>query len=265
VSRPSLRAARAAWWWVALAAADAHARKPDAASGPRAPELELSDEVDEVALWRDMAGWYMDNRLPEEAMAMVARLRERGEDSPELDLIQGRALLAQGMPDEARHVLEAVAARLPRDPRPLQALAVVQADLGHPEEAISWLERAAAVAPDDADTLNNLGFLEVSLARCDAGVAHLERALALDGTVPRVRNNLAFALVCVGEATRALALFRSTGREADARYNMGVAYERLDKIPSALAQYQAALDADPTHPAAREAHERLTASEEVSP
>lgn len=247
-------------------ASPAWAGKPKGAAGPRAPELSPAEEIDEIALWRDMAAWYIDNHLPEEALAMVARVRERGESNAELDLIQGRALLAQGIPEEAQHVLLQVLPKLPGDPRPLRALGLVHADLGEPEAALDYLLKAVDLAPDDAPTLNNVGFLELGLGRCEEAVGHLERVVALDGTNGRYRNNLAFALVCVGEPQRALSLFRSTGSEADARYNMGVAYERIDKVPPALAQYQAAVEADPAHAKARDALQRLTTpTEEVSP
>jgi tetratricopeptide (TPR) repeat protein len=197
--------------------------------------------------------------MPGEAMSMVARLRAAGEDSVELDLIQGRALLAQGMPEEALHVLEQVAKDMPTDPRPHRALGVAYTDLQRFDEAVAQLEKAVSLAPNDAATLNNLGFLELSLGQCTSAVEHLEHVIALDGTSSRYRNNLAFALVCVGEAQRALSLFRSTGFEADARYNMGVAYERLDKLPPAIAQYQAALEADAEHKRAQDALARLQA------
>ena len=119
---------------------------------------------------------------------------------------------------------------------------------------------AAAVKLDDGDaaTQNNLGFLLLSGGRCAEALPHLERAVQVDPSTTRYRNNLAFALVCEGEAQRALQLFRSTGTEAQARYNMGVAYERVDKIPSAILQYQAALAADPEHAGATEALTRLS-------
>ena len=74
---------------------------------------------------------------------------------------------------------------------------------------------------------------------------HLQKAVEADPSSRKYRNNLGFALICAGDVKRALQLFRSTSSEADARYNVGVAYERLDKLPSAILQYEAALENKP--------------------
>lgn len=231
------------------------------ACGPKAAEIESapkwSTEEGKREIWRDMAGWYIEHNMPAEALDMVARLRDGGETSPELDIIQGRALLAQGVTEEARAVLEAAARKLPKDPRPLRALGVAYADLNEIDEAVTVLQRAIEFDPKHAATRNNLGFLLLGQGDCVGAATELEAVIALDGSMPRYRNNLAFALVCQGEAQRALQLFRTTGSEADARYNMGVAYERLDSMSAAWLQYQKALVSDPTHAAAQEAVARL--------
>ena len=69
------------------------------------------------SLWFDMAEWYINNQMPEQALDMVRRLRESGEQTSDLDLIQARALVAQGTPDEARRILEEMMKRSPRDAR----------------------------------------------------------------------------------------------------------------------------------------------------
>lgn len=234
------------------------------AAGPRSamrPAIDDApdwrEQADRVGVWRDLADWYLDNGMSTQALDMVRRLRDAGEDTPELDLIQGRALLASGVPGEAQHILEKAAAALPHDPRPLRHLGLIYADLEQIDQALATLERAVEIDDGHAPTRNNLGFLLLSLGRCDEATEHLEAVLAEDATNARYRNNLAFALVCAGEARRALALFRTTGSEADARYNMGVAYERLDKYPSAVLQYQQSLSVDPTHEPSLEAIARL--------
>lgn len=216
------------------------------------------------SLWREMAEWYIDNHMPEQALDMVHRLRESGESTVELDLIQARSLMAQGTPEEARHILEDVAKRYPHDPRPFESLGIIYADAGDYEAAVTALRKALAEAEDHVATRNNLGFVLMGMGRCDEAVEELQLVLEADGTNARYRNNLAFALVCKGDGQRALKLFRSTGPEADARYNMGIAYERLGKFPSAILQYREAIAADPEHVAAREALATLE-SAEVAP
>jgi len=213
------------------------------------------------SLWREMAEWYIDNHMPEQALDMVHRLREGGESTVELDLIQARALMAQGTPEEARHILEEVVKRYPHDARPLESLGIIYADAGDYESAVTVMRKALVEAEDHVPTRNNLGFVLMGMGRCEEAVEELQKVLDADGTNARYRNNLAFALVCQGDGQRALKLFRSTGPEADARYNMGIAYERLGKFPSAILQYREALAADPEHVGAREALATLESAE----
>ncbi len=152
---------------------------------------------------------------------------------------------------------------MPRDPRPLKTLGVLYADLERVDEAVQMLEKATRLAPDDAAALNNLGFLYLCQERYPQARQVLEQAIGLDGTEGRYRNNLAFALVAVGEHHEALRIFRSTGTEGDARYNLGVAFERMGKTPSALLQYEHALRAQPDHGSAAASITRLRADFDV--
>jgi Flp pilus assembly protein TadD len=213
------------------------------------------------AVWRDLAKWYIDNHMPEQALDMVKRVRETGADDDELVLSQAKALLAQGMTEESRNILEGLHRRRPRDASVLGTLGIVYSDLGLYEQAAEVLTTAAAVAPDDPAIRNNLGFILLGLGRCQDAQEHLEAVLALDATNARYRNNLAFALVCVGEHQRALKLFRSSLPEAEARFNMGLAYERLDSVPAAILQYREVLVIAPDHAGAKEALARLGPSE----
>lgn len=242
-----------------------------AAAGPKnpppAPEPTPAWRTDEGKrdAWRDLARWYVDNDMPDLALKMVAQLNSVGESNAELRLIQGQALLAQGVPDEARPVLEGVVKELPKDPRPYRELGVLYADRGETAMALSMLERAVALDSRDASSRNNLGFLLLAEERCAESVTQLEYAVELDPSSTRYRNNLAFALVCAGDGPRALQLFRSTGTEVEARYNMGVAYERVDKIPSAVLQYQHAVSLDPEHAEAVSALTRLAEPQPTVP
>lgn len=209
------------------------------------------------AIWHDVARWAIDNGLPDEALAMVARLHEAGEHSPELDVIQARALHAQGLPSEARAKLDQVVKAAPRSADAWRALGVVLADLKDTQGAVDALRRALKLDADDTATRNNLGFLLLALDQCPEAVEHLTRCVSEDGTSARYRNNLAFALVCAGDTGRALDLFRSTGTEVDARYNLGLAHERMGRIPDALIEYEQALALDPDYPPAKDALARL--------
>lgn len=211
------------------------------------------------AVWRDMAWWYVDNGMAKDAMEMVDRLRADGVEAPYLDVIQARALAVDGLPAEAERMLRDVVAAHPKEASAWRALGVVYVDLARTDQALSAFQQAVELEPDDAKTLNNFGFVLLSAGRCEEAQGTLEQAVEQDGKSARYRTNLAFALVCTGEARRALDLLRSVLPEADARYNLGIAYENLDKAPAAVLQYEQALDVDPDHELAAEALERLAA------
>ncbi|MCB9666218.1 MAG: tetratricopeptide repeat protein [Alphaproteobacteria bacterium] len=236
-------------------------------AGARATGMKLRPEVEPTPAWqtedgrkqtwRDMARWYMDNLMPVEALEMVQRLREDGVDTAELRAIQGRALSMQGAHTEAKVVLEEVVRKWPREAEAWEALGVVRTDLGEIEPALDAFERSVKLDPERASARNNLAYLLINQSRCTEAIEHLEDVVAKDSTVARYRNNLALALVCAGDAPRALQLFRTTGTEADARYNLGAALEREGMTLGAILQYQQALEIAPNHGPATEALARL--------
>ncbi len=223
-------------------------------------------------IWRDVANWAIENNLPDEALSMVSRLREAGENTSDLDVIQARALAAQGLPEEARGMLATVVQNEPRNAAAWRAYGVVLADLGKRDEAIDAFRRALKFNAEDVPTRNNLGFLLMAADACEEAVEHLTAVVAADGTSARYRNNLAFATACAGDHDRALDLFQSTGTGADARFNLGLAYERMGRVSDAIVQYEEAIRYDPQYPPARDALARLdtesetpTSDEGVSP
>jgi Flp pilus assembly protein TadD len=221
-----------------------------------APKWE--SEAGRREVWRDIARWSIDNGVAGDALDMVRRLREAGEDSPELTVIQARALNAQGLHTEARLALDELLAKQPRNADAHRALGVVLADLGELDRAITALSRSLDLEADDVPTRNNLGFLLLAAGRCPEAVAELERCVTADGSKPRYRNNLAFALVCTGDSQRALQLFRSTATtEAEARYQVGLAYERLDSLVAARNHYEQSVRIDPQYQPALDALARL--------
>ncbi len=209
------------------------------------------------AFIEDLTDWFLDNGLFPQALHVVTKLRESGYDEPWLDLIQGRALSLQGLYTEAEAALMRAAAYEPTNPRPHAQLGVIHTDTGNLDAAIAAFTKALTLDGSDLEVRNNRGFVFLAARRCDEAVADLEIVVSRDGTVPRYRNNLAFALACNDELDRALGMFRSTGPEGDARYNLGVALERMDRLDDALTAYEGALVADPGHERARAARDRL--------
>ena len=205
----------------------------------------------------------LDQGQPEKALSIVADIRAEGGDDPRLDVLQGRALHATGMEEQAEAMLTTYTRKHRSDPEGWAALGVVQADTGSLADAAHSLERARRLAPEDADILNNLGFVKLSLGQAQDAVTLLEASLRIDPSQTRTRNNLGFALARLERDDAALQAFKAAGSEADARYNLGVArLERGDRA-GAITQFNLALEAQPGHPAATSAIAQL--NKEASP
>ena len=175
-----------------------------------------------------------------------------------MDLLQGRALAQQNLWAPAEELILLAKKGLPRDPRPLNALAVIYAEQGKLEQSVAAFAEASRYAPDDPEILNNLGFVQLALGQCTEASTHLQAAISLDGTQIEYRNNLAFAHICANELDTAMALFRSTSSEAEARYNVGVGYELQNNREVAIEQYTLALKDNPHHLLAKDALLRLS-------
>lgn len=232
--------------------------------------------IEEMPAWRTEQGReelrmellesFVEEAATDEALTLIAQMREEGRDDRVLDLYQGMALAQDGFLGEAERILQSYRKARPRDPRALKSLALIYADTNRPEEAIAVLDEATRVQPSDAEAWNNLGFLRLSKQRYAEAVYALQEAVALDGTVPRYRNNLGFALAAQGDYREAFEAFKSAASEtSDAHYNLAVAYELADEPRTALRHYRKAVEYNPEHVASQEAIERLTAVEQEAP
>lgn len=220
-----------------------------------APDLSQPTERAEAQL--DVLEGLLRSNMVTDALAVAAQLRASGMHDPRLDLLQARAMHAQGMNAQALDMLTKLTRRTPRSAAAWSELGLVRADQDDTEGAVAALERARRLAPTDAGVLNNLGYLTMAAGRSARAVELFEAALVQDPSSVRTRNNLGFALARLERDTAALEAFRSAGAESDARYNLGVACELRGDTASALNQYQAALSAAPDHPAAAAALARL--------
>lgn len=229
-------------------------------------------DVEPIARWRtpegasqvrlDLTDALLDNGNVVEALQLLTRLREDGAKGPEVDLLQGRALAQQELWAPAEKLIIAAKNGLPRDPRPLNALAVVYAEQGKLEQSLQAFTKASQYDPDDPEILNNLGFVQLALGHCTEAATHLQAAITLDGTQAEYRNNLAFSHICANNLETAMALFRSTSTEAEARYNVGVGYELQNNREVAIEQYTLALKDNPHHRLAKDALQRLSPPDE---
>lgn len=231
------------------------ARKPAPADEEPTPVWATDEGKDRARL--DMVKLLVDAGNTESALALIAKLRSEGMDDPELDYLQGRALHQNGLLEDAVPVLNRIPRRHPIYPSAQNELGMLEMDRKDLQAAETYFKAATTASPKTPTYWNNLGFCLMSAGRPEDAVTALRQSLTLDGSNARTRNNLGFALLAAGHDDEAWRVFRATGGEADARYNLGVGYELKGDLPAAATAYQAALTASPDHIAAREALARV--------
>ncbi len=227
------------------------------ASAAAEPTPDWADEKARLEAQVGVIDALLEAGFAEKALAVLAEVRSTGTKDRRIDVLQARALHATGLSSEARLLLEAHTRAAPRDADGWSALGIVLADAGDLPGAIHALERARKLTPTDPAVLNNLGYARLAHGDAEQAVELFRKSLVHDPAQPRTRNNLGFALARLERDSEALQAFRAAGAEADARYNLGVACVNRGDRANALAQFNAALEAAPGHPAAAAALERL--------
>jgi tetratricopeptide (TPR) repeat protein len=158
------------------------------------------------------------------------------------------ALLAAGQADEARALVDSVAAREPA------AAELARAALGlfdqDPDAVIDHAERAIRLgAGGTGHQYVALGHLVAEDA--DGAIAHARKAVELDPTV-RARSTLAAVLLTTGHADEAAAILRELRdeqpRDADVALNLGTAAAELENYGEAIVSYAQAFDLRPRDP-----------------
>lgn len=182
--------------------------------------------------------------------AADALTRDDPKDGP-ARLLRARALRHSGAVDEADAALRALVADEPRNAGAHAELAVLCEHARRPDEALVHHREALRLEPRSARYLNNLGFALHLRGRSREAVPLLEEALRIDPADPRLRNNLGFALAATGDFTRAAQQFQLGGTRAEARNNLGVAYERAGNLLQAYDRYLEAVQLEVSLEAAR--------------
>ncbi len=119
--------------------------------------------------------------------------------------------------------------------------------------ALAEAQHRAAVklAPDAAGYLNNLGFSLFLRGKPRDAIPFYEQAARLEPTSRRVRTNLGFACAATGDLRRAAHEFEMGGSPAEAKNNLGFAYERRGDLGNAFDLYREATELDPKSQHAR--------------
>jgi Flp pilus assembly protein TadD len=224
---------------------------------PVAPAPEWTTEEGQERTRIELVESMLDSNQPDAALQLLNQIHAAGISSPELTMLQARALRAIGLQEDAEELLKQLTRRSRRMPAAYNELGILAIDRSAPEEAIPYFERACRLDRDNPEYANNLGFALMTAGRASEAVDVLKDALLADATRLRTRNNLGFALVADGREQEAYRVFRSAIPEDEARYNLGVGLELRGDLDEAASAYSAALSHNPDNSRAREALERL--------
>src|SRR5213078_3667672 len=112
-------------------------------------------------------------------------------------------------------------------------------------EAEAEHRAAVKLAPKNPAYLNNLGFSLFLRQHYKEAVTVYESAARLAPLSRRVRTNMGFACAALGDLRRAAREFQMGGTEAEAKNNLGFAYERRGDMSNAYDLYVEALRLDP--------------------
>ncbi|MGC4122020.1 MAG: tetratricopeptide repeat protein [Myxococcales bacterium] len=185
------------------------------------------------------------------AMDLLSELYRASPRDAEVLALRGVALREQGLLHEAEtELLEAV--RLAPDYAWGQAqLAVLLDLLEKPDQALVHHRRAVALEPENPGWLNNLAFSQFARGQTAEAIEGYRHAVRLAPNDARIRNNLGFALARSGDFRAAAEQFRHAGGAADARINLGLAYEIAGNLAQAFDLYLEAARLDPGSTKAR--------------
>jgi Flp pilus assembly protein TadD len=184
------------------------------------------------------------------AFAMLDELhRERPDDADVLTL-RGIVYRERGLFDDAENDLKSALKRTPSSADAHAALGILY-DVQMRPEAEAEHREAVKLAPNNPAYLNNLGFSLYLRHRFKEAIKSYESAARLAPLSRRVRTNLGFACAATGDLRRAAREFQMGGSEAEAKNNLGFAYERRGDMANAFDLYLEALRLDPKAQKAR--------------
>jgi Flp pilus assembly protein TadD len=178
------------------------------------------------------------------AFAMLEELhRDRPEDAEVLTL-RGIVFRERGLFADAEGDLKA-ALKIDPDSADAHAAIGILYDVQMRSEAEAEHRKAVKLAPKNAAYLNNLGFSLYLRQHFKEAISVYESAARLAPLSRKVRTNLGFACAAVGDLRRAAREFQMGGTEAEAKNNLGFAYERRGDMANAYDLYIEAVRLDP--------------------
>jgi Flp pilus assembly protein TadD len=200
------------------------------------------------------------------AFAMLDELhRERPKD-PDVLTLRGIVFRERGLYADAEADLKAVLVVAPSSADAHAALGILY-DIQTRADAEAEHRAAVKLSPNNAVYLNNLGFSLYLRRQYKEAIKVYESAARLAPLSRRLRTNMGFACAAIGDLPRAAREFHMGGTEAEAKNNLGFAYERRGDLANAYDLYLEALRLDPKATRARSnlVHAALVLGRQVPP
>jgi Flp pilus assembly protein TadD len=171
--------------------------------------------------------------------------RERPKDA-EVLVLRGTVYREQGMAAEGEADLREALQRQGNLAEAHAALGLLLDGSGRGVEGEAHHRKAVTLAPGNPGYLNNLGFSLFLRGKHQDAIKSYHQAMRLDPTNRRIRTNLGFALAATGDWPRAAQEFdKGAATPAQAKNNLGFAYERRGDLGTAYGLYLEAVRLDP--------------------
>jgi Flp pilus assembly protein TadD len=184
------------------------------------------------------------------AFAMLDELHRENPDDTDVLVLRGIVFRERGLfPDAEADLKDAV--RLAPESADAHAALGILYDVQMRSEAEAEHRAAVKLAPKNPAYLNNLGFSLFLRQHFKEAVTVYESAARLAPLSRRVRTNMGFACAALGDLRRAAREFQMGGTEAEAKNNLGFAYERRGDMANAYDLYVEAVRLDPKAERAR--------------
>lgn len=201
------------------------------------------------------------------AFAYVDQLhRERPRDVDVL-VMRGTIYRERNLPNESEADLREAIQLEPSSAEAHAALGILYDVTLRSKLAEAQHREAVKLAPGSATYLNNLGFSMFLRGKPKEAIGFYEQAARIEPTSRRVRTNMGFACAAAGDLTRASHEFEMGGTPAEAKNNLGFAYERRGDLKNAYDLYLEATRLDPKSAHARQnlVHAAQVLGREVPP
>lgn len=223
----------------------------------KAPHPELYDRAADPREGRNLVD---ENKLPAARLAvqLEAFSKKAGANAPE----SAKAVLDPESLEKLRalgYVGSTGSQTTPSDVDPKDHIQVsndlhdanLRIEEGKEATAIPLLERVVASDPQIPHAQYFLGVAYKELRQFDKAIMHLRKAIELVPDSMMAQYEMAISLYEKGELKASATHFEIVVNHSpdwtDARFSLAAVYARIDRIPEALAQLDATIDADPAH------------------